>query len=108
MSAPKWSNDEAKKLRDLAKQVLRKHNHLLDCVDADTLDNCGACAISGRNELTEGGPNYSGWARVYVEAGVAIPRKWKEAFERECFSSNHQYTQALRQSIATFGFPKFT
>lgn len=105
MAAPKWNDLEAKKLHALALQCLKQHNHLHDCTEEIVLDNCGACALAGRN--AKDGPNYISWARIYVEARKPIPKKWKQAFERECFSEMQSYASALRKSIQTFGYPKF-
>lgn len=49
------------------------------------------------------GPNYAGWARVYVEARKPIPQKWKQAFEAERKSDNKAYAAALEEVIAHFG-----
>lgn len=76
--------------------------HYAGCTRLDP-DNCGACA------LTQGAdaPNYAGWARVYVEAGFALPRRWTRAFCLELQSPNEAYAAALVDSIAYFGLPRF-
>lgn len=78
----------------------------------DVRMNCGACALEGYEprrgwgdgfSVKRDGPNYAGWARVYVEACRVIPNKWKGAFRRELRSDNKAYTQALWVSILLFG-----
>jgi hypothetical protein len=72
--------------------------------------NCGACVLAGyidprdRAERHIGdGPNYAGWARVYVQAGRAIPRHWRRAFRAELRSENRQYAEALARDVVTYG-----
>jgi hypothetical protein len=97
-----WTAPEARQHKATAQRLLGEgHSYRHTGVDTD---NCGFCA------LTHGGldgPNYAGWARIYIEAGKAMPEKWRGAFERELASDNHHYAVALRRSIATFGGPKF-
>lgn len=79
----------------------------------DGRSNCSTCVLHGYRprggwgdpELDKrgAGPNYAGWARVYVEAGYAIPRKWWDAFRAQRESDNLAYAFALERSIATFG-----
>ena len=110
MTAIPWPDDEAKTMRHNALHQFKNHDH--DACERDdlVLDNCCACALLGRNELTMdegGGPNVSGWGRLYVEAGKPIYKRWQQAFKRECVSNIAQYTLALQRSIKTFGYPKF-
>lgn len=74
--------------------------------------NCGACVLRGYEprggwgdgfSVKRDGPYYSGWARVYVEARMPIPEKWKDAFERERNSDNKLYAAALEEAIKYFG-----
>ncbi len=96
----KWTPVEAKHHRNTARSLFA---HSYDHVEPDP-NNCGGCAlISG----DEDGPNYAGWARVYVEAGRTIPREWTRAFQSERNSSNAAYAAALRKSINTFGHPGY-
>lgn len=88
------------------------HNHASSNRSPDVRMNCGACALfgyeprggwgDGRN-VKRDGPNYAGWARAYVEAGRAIPKRWKDAFEKERQSDNKLYAAALEESIKHFG-----
>ncbi len=98
-----WPADEARRHQATARRMFSEgHSYPHRGVDAD---NCGYCA------LTHGGaegPNYSGWARLYIEAQRPMPKKWHGAFERELASDNTAYADALRRSIATFGEPRFT
>lgn len=95
----RWSGMEARALRAAAWQCLSKHSAHSDKL---ARDNCGACALVGRG--AEGsGPNYEGWARIYVQAGVEIPAKWGDAFLRELHSDNASYSHALELDIATWG-----
>jgi len=101
VAVEKWSPDEARRWKSIALAIFAER-----CAHRSRLevDNCGKC------QLTHGdddGPNYAGWARLYIEAGRAIPEKWRAAFQRELDSDNKSYANALRRSIATFGEPEF-
>jgi hypothetical protein len=97
-----WPAEEARRHQNTARHLFsRGHDYPHKGLD---VDNCAFCA------LTHGdtdGPNYAGWARLYIEAQRPIPRKWRAAFERELASDNQAYANALRRSIATFGTPRF-
>lgn len=89
-----------------------QHNHAHRDKSPDVRRNCGACALMGYEprggwgdgfSVKRDGPNYAGWARVYVEAVRAIPKKWEEAFRRELRSNNKAYARALWVSILLFG-----
>lgn len=76
-------------------------------------ENCATCCILGYEprggfgddyKVSRDGPNYAGWARIYVEAGYAIPRKWWRAFVAQLESAdNPHYGAALARSIETYG-----
>lgn len=89
---------EAKTLRDIARRCIFADHYNHRRPDPE---NCGSCAlVIGGPE----GPNYAGWARVYVEAGVSIPAKWRKAFEAErARTDNPAYTKKLEEVIAHFG-----
>lgn len=97
--------------RVIAKQlfVCWKHDN-----SPEQRESCGACALKGytsRHTLIDNDgkrldrPNYAGWARVYVQAGIPIPKKWKKAFEEEASDQydNQEYSQALREDIKYYG-----
>lgn len=110
MNAKPWLPKEAKELQWAAKRYFTRHEHSASERDEDVLDNCSACRIRGRKPLDEtegGGPNVAAWGRLYVEAGEPIPKKWQHAFQRELFSANRAYSEALYRSIVTFGYPRF-
>jgi hypothetical protein len=90
------TEQERSQLYNRASQCFR---HYEGCRLKDP-DNCSGCALRTGGEE---GPNYAGWARVYIEAGVRIPRKWKAAFLRELRSPNLAYAEALLESIGEFG-----
>jgi hypothetical protein len=78
----------------------------------DERENCAGCVLRGYTprggwgddiNVRRDGPNYAGWARVYVESQTAIPARWRDAFERELHSDNEAYAAALALSVATFG-----
>jgi hypothetical protein len=103
-----WTPKEALYHATCATGCIAKHDHPAGEQDALVLDNCGACALEGRkvgddHEPRVEGPNYSGWARMYVEAKRPIPLMWRGAFARELASDNQAYADALRKSIMTFG-----
>lgn len=97
-----WSEAEARNFGAIARRFFTE-GHAYEHSGVDT-DNCGFCA------LTHGdadGPNYAGWARLYIEAKRPIPAKWKDAFQRELDSDNRAYAEALKRSIVTFGGPRW-
>lgn len=103
-----WSDITARTYAAMARQCLLRHDHDPHDHCALVLDNCGACVLAGRRTGDDHhpdveGPNYAGWARVYVEATRQIPPQWARAFARELASDNQAYADALRRSIATFG-----
>lgn len=70
--------------------------------------NCQHCCLHGDglpNTADGKGlePNYSGWARIYVQAGRAIPRRFAAAFEAEKNSENTSYANALKEDVAYYG-----
>ena len=98
----KWSPDEARRIQNIARAIfLERCSHDRSRLE---VDNCGKCALTHGDE---DGPNYAGWARLYIEAGRVIPEQWRDAFQRELDSDNKAYANALRRSIATFGEPVF-
>lgn len=114
-----WSPEEARKHHDMAYNTLYPAGHAAgrphrvytgDDVDM-VRENCGACVLRGyisEYNLSQGhtdadGPNYAGWARIYVECGRVIPTVWRAAFEAQRNSSNRSYARALEISINTFG-----
>jgi hypothetical protein len=97
-----WPPEEARHHQGTARRFFTEgHSYRHKGIDAD---NCGYCALThGGSE----GPNYAGWARLYVEAQRTIPSKWRAAFQEELDSDNKAYSHALRRSIKTFGAPRF-
>ncbi len=104
----KWTPSKAKSLQAIARQLFKCDQN----ADHDKYrESCGACALKGYLSKTaiadgfkpEDGPNYAGWARIYVQAGRPIPKKWKIAFAAEKASDNFLYREALENDIATFG-----
>ena len=95
----------------IALQLLIRHDHNPSDKSTLTRQNCGACILNGylgQYERSQGqkvsdGPNYAGWARVYVQARRVIPRKWHKAFEDELESDNTAYSNALKRDIEVFG-----
>ena len=64
-------------------------------------DNCAACALQVLPE-----PNYAGWLRVYIQAG--IKPNTKAAFKEieRARTKNPQYFEAILRDIATYK-PRF-
>lgn len=103
--AQPWSAEEARQHSGIARRIFNETHYDTDHARNPDPDNCSACAIRlGGSD----GPNYAGWARLYIEAQRPIPGKWRAAFQRELDSDNKAYANALRRSIATFGGPRFT
>lgn len=59
--------------------------------------NCQHCELRKKN------PNYSGWARIYVEAGIPVNKAQIPAFIDEINSDNEAYALALLRSVITYG-----
>lgn len=105
------SLEEAKQLTKMARQLMygdQNHNTGTWHDDPLTRANCAACVLGGYidpddDRQPEDGPNYAGWARIYIEAGRAIPRSWEEVFTAQRDSDNLEYAYQLERSIATFG-----
>lgn len=94
--------------RQLTLQAQRLYNHHEHEGTGTTLErsNCSACVLQGYSDRKNGkpyAPNYAGWARVYVQAGIQIPVRYMEAFKQELKSKNTLYAKALREDIETYG-----
>lgn len=103
-----WPAETARYHAATARQCLTDHGHgwRFDSPEEQemTRENCGACVLAGYGARpAEEGPNYGGWARIYVEARRPVPADWRGAFRRELASDNRGYAAALARSIATFG-----
>lgn len=120
LTAPPWTADSGRyntpdQLGAMARQVFNDPYHMRrTCYIEGRLgrENCGACVLGGyepRGGYEDGykvkrdGPNYAGWARMYVEARRMVPANWRDAFTRELNSDNHAYADALARSVVTFG-----
>jgi len=99
-----WPPAEARKHKATARAILEEAHYEKGHTLNPDPDNCQACAIRLGGE---DGPNYAGWARIYVEAQRPIPKKWERAFALERASDNRAYAHALERSIKTFGMPRF-
>jgi hypothetical protein len=102
-----WDEAEKRKLRAISIRLLIEHGGH----PGRYSEHCAACVLSGyspkyrRDENYEperDGPDYAGWARVYVEAQRAIPAKWRNAFADQG-KDNRAYYDALGRSIMSFG-----
>ena len=92
-----WDSKKAVELRKISQQSFR---HSYSHTGSDP-DNCEFCALSAGGAH---GPNHCGWERIYVEAGMPIPHKWMNAFNRTLyFHKNRLYREALQRSVKTFG-----
>lgn len=95
----------------IALQLLNRHDHNPSDKSTLTRQNCGACILNGylgqyergQGQKVSDGPNYAGWARVYVQARRIIPRKWNKAFHAELNSDNTAYAKALQRDVEVFG-----
>lgn len=116
-----WPTEKQREMRNMAHNVMypaehaagRPHRIVESWLGQEDMEreNCGACVLRGYisdSSRADGytdadGPNYAGWARVYVECGREIPAKWRAAFEAQRNSDNRAYAHALEVSINTFG-----
>lgn len=113
--AKPWSAWEARELSAQARYILRGHINKGGDTGLSVLEreNCAACVLEGYRppggygdpelDAPGAGPNYAGWARIYVEAQKPIPSKWRTAFDEQRHSENHAYSAALERDIATWG-----
>jgi len=110
--AEKWDDDTAARSRRIALQAF-EHTHPSSSAGVTPqgrkliIENCGAHVLAGYGEYAPPGrplrPNYAGWARTYVKAGIPIPGRYRAAFEEEQISTNESYAEGLARDIATFG-----
>jgi hypothetical protein len=71
------------------------------CLGKNTRFHTGNCAHC---EIRKDIPNYSGWARVYVQAGEPIRKAQAQAFLQELSRvDNIPYVEALKEDIIHFG-----
>ena len=91
-----------KELKDFKQSQLQADAILAEpCIGAKDRFHAGNCAHC---EIRKTVPNYSGWARVYVQAGKTISKKQSSAFLAELSrTDNLPYVKALRQDIEYFG-----
>lgn len=125
-----WTDDERRRHADTARNVMRHERwHDTGRVPADYADtypdgwpadefadirsSCGGCALRGHGAHDDDGwapfgPNYAGWARIYVESGTPVPDVWRDAFLSELDDTDDDgtvtpYARCLRVSVRTFG-----
>lgn len=107
-----WNREEARHHAQTALQCINRHDHPMSDRSQLTRENCGACVLNGyvprwtdptEHDINRDGPNYAGWARIYVEAGRIIPVTWREAFAAQGRADNQHYYDALGRSLVTFG-----
>lgn len=102
MNLKPWSHEEARTIAMSAHRTFYgTHHH----ASAKSID-CSTCCLNGNCAINYKGtksPNFAGWGRIYVEAGVPIPKRFARAFANELASDNDAYRTALLRSIATFG-----
>lgn len=100
-----WQDDlDVARDRTMALQSLGRHDHRFWERDPLTRENCGACVLNGyvpRGEPRNQPPNYAGWARVFVQTGKGVKRKW--LLEELSRTDNAVYLAALLRDIATHG-----
>ena len=99
---------------DLITRIVRR-SRLCVVRDQLTRENCGACVLGGYRprddwgdpelDTDAAGPNYAGWARIYVEARRVIPKRWEAAFLAQLHTpDNLRYAEAVARSVVTFGY----
>lgn len=80
-------------------------------MDELTRVNCGSCVLQGYqpkytkdedHDMLRDGPNYAGWARVYVQSGFSIPTEWRRAFALQGLD-NLAYYDAIGRDLVTWG-----
>lgn len=107
--AQTWSRDEKYQLRGQAFRLLT-HDHGADednsKISSDPLvrANCGACALSIPLQAIAAGkkfraPNYSGWERIYIQAGKRVPANY---LYRVLTGENEFYAEGLSRDLVTY------
>ena len=108
----KMTDDDARNARTAHRELAEHWGH---SNRVDERLECTACTLQGylpsgkafadlRARTRQHGPNYSGWARVYVQAKATIPHKWLNAFKHELDRiDNPRYATALKRDISVFG-----
>lgn len=95
----RWNEKEAQQLRAVSRQIVWESCR---CDDALSRENCGGHVLRGviRKGVVTCEPNYAGWARIYVEAGILIK---PELLARELArTDNVLYVEALKRDLETF------
>lgn len=86
-------------LRRMAKQTMESHGHTkTQARQAVVRDNCAACVLQAG--LKKFNPNYGGWLRVYIQAGIDVPADVviKELNAME----NQAYKREVCRDLVTF------
>lgn len=109
---------EREQLRRMAMQSLYSHGHSMSDKSRLTRENCGACCLNGyhpRGEKHDGRPNYSGWLRIYIQAGKRFDKnaaaiELAEArdggvYDDYTASANLPYYNAILDDAEMFGCP---
>ncbi len=104
--AQPWDAATARREALIARQLVNMHGHAFPA-DELTRENCGACMLKeGLTQLIHQRkhaerPNYAGWARAYVQAGVYVP--WSALVREIVGNDNAAYVDALKRDIVTYG-----
>jgi hypothetical protein len=91
-----------KELKDFKQSQLQADAILAEaCIGSKDRFHAGNCAHC---EIRKTVPNYSGWARIYVQAGKKISKKQAPEFLKELErTDNMPYVKALKEDIEFFG-----
>ena len=98
-AAEPWTDKEAAGFRQTAIREYYRHSYQHGA--RRDPDNCAACALQMRPE-----PNYAGWLRVYIQAGVRPNTRAALKEIERAQSENERYYQAILRDIRTY-CPKF-
>ena len=95
-TAEPWDEKTRTRLSKTAYQEYFSHSYQHPRRDPD---NCAACALQVRK--TE--PNYSGWLRLFIQAGIPPARKqWALEEAERARAENPAYFAALLRDIKTY------
>lgn len=94
-----WTLDEANRLTRTARREYFEHSYAHG--RRRDPDNCAACALQAGTGKGWEGPNYAGWLRVYIEAGIRPNTKAALKEIERARTENPRYFDAILRDIHT-------
>jgi hypothetical protein len=99
-----WTFEESNRLERSARREYFEHSYQHG--RRRDPDNCAACALQAGTGKNWDGPNYAGWLRVYIEAGIRPNAKAALKEIERARTENPRYFDAILRDIRTYR-PRF-